>query len=153
MMVRLSRCLPIILFSRNAGIAVTTKAMIVEAERMSEGGAVSAFAPRKRGKKFGDAFAKKNRQAENGSELNHDGVHLPIAAGEADVEQGFSDAQMRGGADGDEFGDSFDDAEKQRDQVIVQASSRNYYAFKEFWTSKMRRGRRDNSVFGRRSLR
>ena len=57
-----------------------------QAERMSENRAVAILALRKSGKKLGDAAAKIDRQAQNGAQLNDDGVHLPIAVGQTDME-------------------------------------------------------------------
>jgi hypothetical protein len=55
---------------------------------------------------------KINRQREDRTELNHDRVHLPEAIVKIDVQQRLADAQMRGGAYREKFGQSFDDAEK-----------------------------------------
>ena len=117
MMVRLSRCLPMILVKRNAGMAVTTKAIMTRLSgwvRMLR----SPRSPRgKRRQEFSDAVAEINWQTKNGTELDHDGVHLPIAVGEADMEQSFSDAQMRSGTNRQKFRKAFDNSEQQREQI------------------------------------
>src|ERR1700739_1471259 len=81
-----------------------------EAGWMREDGAVAAFTARKCGEKFRDALAEIDRQTEDRAELDDDCVHLPVAVAEIDVGKEFGDAQMRGGADGYEFGAAFDDA-------------------------------------------
>ena len=90
---------------------------------MSENGAVATLAARKRGKKLRDASAEIDGQTENRAELDDDGVHLPVAAGQRDMEQGFGDAQVRGGADGQEFRETFDDSQDDGQQIVIQASS------------------------------
>ena len=88
MMTRLSRCLPITLVSRNAGIAVQTNAIIV-----SVSGCVRAvwLSPRlpcgKVAYEFGNALAEINRQAEDRAQLDDDGKHLPVAIAKIDVQQ------------------------------------------------------------------
>ena len=57
-----------------------------------------------------DAAPEINRQAEDRAELDDDGIHLPVAVGEADVQQQFGDAQVRGRTDGQKFGEAFDNA-------------------------------------------
>ncbi len=82
MMVRLSRCLPIILLSkkcRNCG--GDDEGDGDEAERMSEGGAVAALSHAETWKEIWRCVREKNRQAQDGSELYHDCIHLPVAAG------------------------------------------------------------------------
>ena len=56
-------------------------------------------------------LAKIDRQAQDRTQLNHDGVHLPVAVGEADVQQRFRNPQVRGGADGQKFGETFHDSQ------------------------------------------
>ena len=51
-----------------------------QAERMRQGSAVAALAPRKSGQKLGDALAEIDGKAENRSQLNHNRVHFPVAA-------------------------------------------------------------------------
>ena len=78
---------------------------------MGPHGSVATFTTGKRGEELGDALAKIDRKAQDGAQLNNDGVHLPVAAAEADVKQRLADAQMRGGANRQEFRETFDDAE------------------------------------------
>src|SRR5271167_2492391 len=91
-----------------------------EAEWMREDCAVAAFALRKCGKEFCNALAEIDWEAEDCAELDDDRIHLPVAVAEIDVEQGFGDAEMSRGADRDEFGKTFDDAEDKRENVVVQ---------------------------------
>src|ERR1700720_2829626 len=101
-----------------------------EAEWMREDGAVAAFAARKCGEKFRDALAEIDRQAKDRAELDDDRVHLPVVVAEIDVKQEFGDAQMRGGADGYEFGKAFYDAEDEREKIVVQDAPDNFVAKK-----------------------
>src|SRR5438270_12436373 len=87
---------------------------------MSKRGTVAALAARKGGEEFGDTLAKIDGQNQNGAELDDDGVHLPVPAGEIDVQQRFGETQVRRGADGKEFSQSFDDAQQDRQQIFVQ---------------------------------
>src|SRR5206468_251816 len=57
------------------------------------------------------------------AELDHDGIHLPVAVGEADVQQRLRQAQVCGRTDGQEFGEAFDNAKNEREQIVVQSSS------------------------------
>ena len=66
---------------------------------MGENGAIPIFALRKSGEKFCDPVAEVHRQTQNGAQLNHDGVHLPIAVGQAEVENRLGDTQVRGRTD------------------------------------------------------
>jgi hypothetical protein len=90
---------------------------------MREDGAVASFTARKRREKFRDALPEIDWEAEDGAELNDDCVHLPVAVAKIDVEQGFGDAEMGGGTDRYEFGKAFDDAEDEREYVVVQNAS------------------------------
>src|SRR5579864_6012899 len=90
---------------------------------MSQRRAVTALTAREGRKEFGDTAPEINRQAQDRAQLNHDGIHLPVAIGEADVQQRFREAQMRGGTDRQKFGQAFDNTENEREQVIVQKSS------------------------------
>src|SRR6202030_2835534 len=94
-----------------------------ETKGMSESGTPSAITARKRRKKPLDASPEIDGQAEDGTEFDDDGIHLPVTIGEADVEQQFGETQVRGGTDREELGEAFDNAKDQRQQVIVQSSS------------------------------
>src|SRR4051812_32640980 len=86
---------------------------------MRQCGAVAAFTPGKGRKEFRYAFAKVDRQAEDRAQLDHDRVHLPVAAAEVKSEDLFGDSQMRRRAYRKKFGEAFDDAEESREKVIV----------------------------------
>ena len=83
-----------------------------QAERMGQDGAVAALSSGEGGKKLGDASAKVDRHAENRAQLNHDGVHLPVAVGQANVQQRLRDAQVRRGADGQKLSQALDDSQQ-----------------------------------------
>src|ERR1700675_2600701 len=85
--------------------------------------AIVAFAARERSKQLPDVLAKINRQGGDRANLNHDGVHLPVAVLQADVQQIFSDAQMRRGADRQKLRQPFDNSQHDRHQIIVQVPS------------------------------
>ena len=94
--VRLSRCLPMTFVNRNAGAAVTTKAT-----RTRPSGCVSS--PRSPRSPAGyvdrnvcDPLGEIDRQAQDRAELNRNRVHLPIRIGQIDVQQRFSEPEMRG---------------------------------------------------------
>jgi hypothetical protein len=91
---------------------------------MVQDGSIPALAPGKRGKQFRNPIAKVHRQAKNGAKLNHDGVHLPIAVGQAKVKQSFRDSQVRGGTHRQIFRQTLNDSQDHGQQVVVQASSR-----------------------------
>jgi hypothetical protein len=72
--------------------------------------AVATLALGESAKVSDDAGEKEHEEGEDGTELNYDGVHLPIGVGEVDFEEGLSEAQMSGGAHGEKFCQTFDDA-------------------------------------------
>jgi hypothetical protein len=74
--------------------------------------------------KFDDAAGKEQSESEDGAELDDDGVHLPVRVVEADIEEGFADAQVSGGTNGEKLGKALDDPEKYGDHIIVQTRSR-----------------------------
>lgn len=65
-----------------------------QSQRVCERRAVLSFAMRKSRKESANARPEVNRQAENGPQLNHNGVHLPEWIIELNVEQRFTDPQM-----------------------------------------------------------
>lgn len=71
---------------------------------MCEDGAIPAFSLRKGTNKPHDAVPKIHWQSENGSELDHNRVHFPEAIVQVDVQQRFTNAQMRGRAHRKKFG-------------------------------------------------
>jgi len=62
---------------------------------MREDSAVAVFAFWKGAKERQDALAKIDRQRQNRAKLNDDGVHFPEAVMKVDVQQCFTDPQMR----------------------------------------------------------
>src|SRR6202035_662070 len=83
-----------------------------KAKRMRQCGAIAAFAARKRGEEVSDALAKVNGQNEYRAQLDNDGVHLPITAGKVDAQKRLGQAEMRGGADRQKFGETFHDPQQ-----------------------------------------
>src|SRR5262245_34309571 len=79
-----------------------------EGQWMRKNGAISEFTLGKRTNKLYNPTPKINRQRQNGSELDHDCIHLPEAVLQIDVQQSFADAQMRGRTHREKFGQSFD---------------------------------------------
>jgi hypothetical protein len=71
---------------------------------------ITLVAFRKGSQELRDPFTKINRQAKNRAQLNHDRIHLPVAARQAYVEKGFGNPQMRRRADGQKFRQSFNDS-------------------------------------------
>src|ERR1700682_2511868 len=94
-----------------------------QTEWMGEGGAVATLAAREVPEELGDSGAEIHGKRKNGAELDDDGVHLPVAVAEVDVKQGFAETQMGRRAYGQKFGESFDDAEQDGQQVVVQSVS------------------------------
>src|SRR5579884_130302 len=81
--------------------------------------AVAVCASGKGGDKLQNAIPKIHWQCQDRAQLDHNGVHLPEPVVQIDPQQRFADAQMRSGAHGKEFGQSFHDAEENGHQVIV----------------------------------
>jgi hypothetical protein len=44
----------------------------------------------------------------------------PVAVAEIDAEQRFADAEVSGRADREEFGEAFDDAKEEGEEIVVQ---------------------------------
>ena len=63
-----------------------------EAQRVCQNCAITLFALRKCRKQFGNSFSKIYRQAQNRAELNHNCVHLPVAAREINVQKRFGNS-------------------------------------------------------------
>src|SRR5205823_4012378 len=59
----------------------------------------------------------------NGTELNHDGVHLPVAITQTNVKQRLGDSQMGRGANRQELRKPFNNSQHNRKQVVVQRPS------------------------------
>ena|SRR5689334_20294511 len=100
-------------------------------------GSVATFTTRKRGEKLGDALAKIDWKAQDGAQLNHDGVHLPVATAETDVKKRLANSQVSCGADGQELRKALDDAEDDREQIVVQDSSVGEAAYLQLWLSDL----------------
>src|SRR6267143_2615314 len=95
-----------------------------EAQRMRQESPVAAFASWKCGQKFRDALAEINGQNGDRAQLDRNRVHFPITAIQAHIHQRFSNALMRGRADGQILRQSFNDAKQHGQKIIVQVSSR-----------------------------
>ena len=113
------------LVSRNDGMAVTTKATATKPKGCVSG-VRSPFSPRgKVERKVAMRLAEIYRQAKNCAQLDDDGVHLPVAVRQADVQQRFREPQVRGGTDRQKFRQAFYNSQDQRQQVVVQSASRS----------------------------
>src|SRR6266446_3626334 len=82
--------------------------------------AVAPLALWKSGKELCDPFAKINWQAKDGAQLNHDRVHLPVAARQANMEQRLRNSQVRRRANRQEFSQPLDNSQQKGQYVIVQ---------------------------------
>ena len=69
-------------------------------KRMSKGSSVPVLTLRKSGEEFRDPGPEIDGQAQNRSQLDDDGVHLPIAVSQVDVEESFGDTQVGSGTHG-----------------------------------------------------
>src|SRR5712691_10952860 len=94
-----------------------------QSEWMRQCSSVPIFAMRKGAQKFCNSRAKINRKAQDRSQLDHDRVHLPISISEIDVKQRFGNSQVRRGTDGQKFGQTFNDAKHDGQQIVVQGPS------------------------------
>ncbi len=65
-------------------------------ERVGEDGTVTIFSLGKGAEKLQNPPGEQQHQGENGAQLDHDGVHLPVRAGQVDVEQRLHQPQVRG---------------------------------------------------------
>src|SRR5215470_2926358 len=68
-------------------------------------------------------LAKVNRQGKDRAQLNDDGIHLPVATRQRNMQQRLGDSQMSGGTDRQEFRESFNDTQQNRKKIIAQAAS------------------------------
>ena len=66
-----------------------------ETQGVREYGFVALLAARKSGEEPGNPGAEIEKQRQDRTELDHDGVHLPVAIGETDVQQSLGNTQMR----------------------------------------------------------
>ena len=83
--------------------------------------AIAAFTGWKRAQKLEDPTPEKCSQSDDRAELDDDAVHFPEAVREVDLRESFRDPQVCGRADGEKFGQAFEDAEQDGEQVIVHA--------------------------------
>src|SRR5215469_15468319 len=83
---------------------------------------VAPLALRKSGDELVNTRAKINRQTQDRSQLDNDGIHLPISVAQVDAEETLGDTEVRGRADRKKFGQSFNNSEQDRQQVWVQSS-------------------------------
>jgi hypothetical protein len=81
-----------------------------QTQGMRKNRSISAFSSWKRRKEPRDGCPEIDRQRQDRSELNHDGVHLPKAVVQIDLEQRFGDPQMGRRADRQELGQAFNNA-------------------------------------------
>ena len=93
---------------------------------MSNKVAIAAFASRKCADELNDPLPKINWQRQDRAQLDHDRVHLPKAIVKIEIEQRLNNAEMRGRAHREEFGEPFNDAEQDRQEKIVH---RNFFYF------------------------
>lgn len=87
---------------------------------MCEEGTGSILASWKGLEETSDSSYEKNREAEDGTQLDDDGEHLPEAIVEADTQQGLGYAEMCCGTDRQELGKALDDAEDHGKNIVVQ---------------------------------
>src|ERR1700722_14562296 len=99
---------------------------------MRERRPVTAFAARKGGKKRRNTAAEIHRPAQDCTQLNDNRVHLPVAVIESEmwgetrsVQQRLRKPQVRGRTDRQKFRKTFHDSQNQRQQVVVQSSSKS----------------------------
>ena len=85
--------------------------------------------PPERRNQLRDALAEIDRQASDRADLDHNGIHLPVAALQTDMQQGLGDAQMRRGADRQKLCQPLNNSQNHRHQVIVQSSSSTFPAY------------------------
>ena len=93
-------------------------------ERMSEHRAITAFALREVAHELNNARPEVNGQAKNRAQLDDDGEHLPVAVGQVEAEKRLANSQVRRRADGKKFSQAFNDAQQDRQQVVVQGVPR-----------------------------
>ena len=79
---------------------------------MRQEGAVFLLAFGKLREELGDVVAEIDGERQDCAQLDDDGIHLPVAARERHVQQGFGNAEMGGGADGQELGEAFDNSQQ-----------------------------------------
>src|SRR5260370_42606980 len=92
---------------------------------MRKGRSVATLAARKSRNKLRNAATEIYRQAGDRAQLNDNGIHLPGAIRQADMQQRFRQPEMRGRADRQKLRQAFHDAQHKRQQVVVQSTSRN----------------------------
>src|SRR5579872_6618489 len=90
---------------------------------MVEPGAVAAFTAWKGMQDLDNALKIEQQQGEDGTSLDHDGVHLPVRVFERDMHHGFADAQVGRGADRQELCQAFYNSQQNRLNVDVQKAS------------------------------
>src|SRR5437660_3779976 len=90
---------------------------------MGKCSAIAILALRKCAQKFRDSGAKINWQTQDRAQLDHDGVHLPVAIRQAHVKQRFGNPQVSRGTDRQELREPFNNAENDGQQVVVQGAS------------------------------
>jgi hypothetical protein len=83
-----------------------------ETKGMSQECPVATLAPREGRKKLHNAMAKIDWQAKNGAQLNDYGIHLPVATGQAYVQQRLGNSQVCSRADWQELSKAFDNSQQ-----------------------------------------
>ena len=121
---RFSRFLPINLREQEGGNRGREKRDQDETERVGEDGSIAAFAARESVQKLQNAPPEESGQRQNRPQLDDDAVHFPEAILEIDLEQRLGDAEMRGRADGQEFGQALENSEHDREEVVVHPAWR-----------------------------
>src|SRR5271166_2491036 len=84
---------------------------------------ISSLSPWKVTNEFNNPAPEVKRQTENRAQLNNDGEHLPEGVIQMQTQSLLGDTQMRRRTDGKKFGETFNDAKQDRQQVVVQISS------------------------------
>jgi hypothetical protein len=84
---------------------------------------VAVFTGGEGAEELDDAAHEEEAEGEDGAELDDNGVHLPVGIVEGDVHERFGDAEVGGGTDGKEFGETLNDAQDHGDEITVQTSS------------------------------
>src|SRR5215472_4380511 len=94
---------------------------------MSQSCAIIAFAARECRNESADPGPEIVGKAKYCPELNDHGIHLPVAISKGYVQQVLGNSEMSRRADGQKFCESFDDAQKNGQPIVVQTSSLTGY--------------------------
>src|SRR5262245_48587756 len=94
-----------------------------KAQWVREQRSVAALASWKSRKESSNSFPEIDRQAGDCPQLNHNRIHLPIAAGEVDMQQRFAEAQMCRRANGKKLCQTLDNSQQHGQEVVAQMNS------------------------------